>query len=64
MVHQSTIPWSVLDSSKEEKTRAREIQVAPWSVKMVESSTSRVWCRGELGVPLQENMASTLVSVT
>ena len=60
----STIPWSVQDSIEGAKTRVREIQVDLWSVRLTESSSSRVLYRGEADVHKQENMASTHGSVT
>ena len=62
--HQSTPPWSVLDSMKGERTRAREIQVDPWSVNSTGSSSSRVLYRGEADVLTEGIMASTHGSVT
>ena len=59
MAHPSTTPWSALDSIAGAKTHAREIQVVPWCVNSTGSSSSRVSCRGEVGVLLQGSMAST-----
>ena len=56
---QSTPPWSVLDSIKGARTRAREIQVAPWSVNSAGSSFSRELYRGEEDVVTEGFLACT-----
>ena len=64
MGHQSTPPWSVLDSMKGARTRVRVIQVDPWSVNSTESSSSKVLYRGEADAPTEGIMASMPGSVT
>ena len=64
MAHESTTQWFVLDSEKEAKTRAKEIQVVLWSVNPTGSSSSRVLCHGEADVLRQGNMESTQGSAT
>ena len=61
---QSTPPWSVLDSIKGARTRAREIQVAPWSVNSAGSSFSRELYRGEGDVVTEGFLACTPGSVS
>ena len=62
--HQFTPPWSVLDLMKGARTHAREIQVDPWCVNLMESSSSRVLYRGEADVLTEGIMASMPGSVT
>ena len=64
MAHQSTTPWSALDSDKEAKIHARGIPVVPWFVSPTESSSTRVLYRGEVAVPPREDMASMQGSAT